>query len=207
MSFFWANDTPVMAYDICYGFQSLKGRRGRGGVPCLRGLSPTCDCYIRFTSGSTPAKLLKVSMAPQLLIPLTLTSLSVDAQEAFKFQTKTRLVFNFQCGKLPKDIAIERGDTDFVQMIDDFENRLSSSSVQPVRGDTHNENMPNSALSGGGEENCNSEPPPSYEEVMEQPSLFNRADSSHRDYPEDEEVDIDEDDDDENDDTAALLGS
>ena len=115
----------------------------------------------------------------------------------------------FQCGKLPKDIAIERGDTDFVQMIDEYENRLTSSScVQPVRGANRNENTANPARPGDGEQNSNSEAPPSYEEVMEQPSLFNRTDSSLREDAEVEDVDIDEDeDDDENDDTAALLGS
>ena len=115
--------------------------------------------------------------------------------------------FYLQCGKLPKDIAIERGDTDFVQMIDEYENRLTSS-VQPVRGANRNENTANQALPGDGEQNSNSEAPPSYEEVMEQPSLFNRTDSSLREDAVVEDVDIDDDeDDDENDDTAALLGS
>ena len=116
--------------------------------------------------------------------------------------------FYFQCGKLPKDIAIEKGDTDFVQMIDEYENRLTSSScVQPVRGGNRNGNTANSAHPGDGEQNSNSEPPPSYEEVMEQPSLFNRTDSSLREDAE-EDDDIEEDNDDgENDDTAALLGS
>ena len=94
-------------------------------------------------------------------------------------------------------------------MIDEYENRLtSSSSVQPMRGANRNENTANSAHPGDGEQNSNSEPPPSYEEVMEQPSLFNRTDFSLREDAAEEEDDIeDDDDDDENDDTAALLGS
>ena len=91
-------------------------------------------------------------------------------------------------------------------MIDDFENRLSS--VQAVRPNTCNGNtsssLSNSAPTGGvgREENSNSVAPPSYDEVIEQPSLFHQTDYSHQD--EDEEED---EDDDENDDTTALLGS
>ena len=93
-------------------------------------------------------------------------------------------------------------------MIDEYENRLTSSPVQPVRGGNRNENTANPARPGDGEQNSNSEPPPSYEEVMEQPSLFNRTDSSLREDTAEEEDDIeDDDDDDKNDDTAALLGS
>ena len=93
-------------------------------------------------------------------------------------------------------------------MIDEYENRLSASTVQPVRGGNRNENTANQALPGDGEQNSNSEPPPSYEEVMEQPSLFNRTDFSFREDAGLEQYDeVEEGDDDENDDTAALLGS
>ena len=54
-----------------------------------------------------------------------------------------------QVGKLPRDIAIEKGDTDFVEMIDDFENRLTS--VQAVRTNPCNGNtsLSNIATPGG----------------------------------------------------------
>ncbi len=106
-------------------------------------------------------------------------------------------------------------------MIEDFENRLSS--VQAVRCSGNGNTSAAAASPGGKEENSNNELPPSYEEVMGQPSLFDTAPTrpkvrfrlpevAEMDFPpegvteasEDEE---EEEDDDEQDDTTALLGS